>query len=1083
MQFAEHTSWNQWQHRVRDVLDIPSGMALTQADLPRPWFLTPGGDELTDSEAEELLTAVRKKLIGTVGTSSAGTIVQQLKRLNAEDSLPLLYAMRHVARTDGSIGRYWPAFREHITGSSITLYDVQVRLAPELAQLWLRLYVHTSGALYYPREGKRNIKWPLVHAGLLPPDEEALWYFGKYLASQFGTTHEAVPLAGDDLDQFLLLLVRWLAEYQYGKGRLAQLLQKHDGTAEAIGEIAQRWLRTEWDRLLAGSPASKNTRPLLPRPRFVYDHTVGQIQLRLPSGKVPGRIRVAFRWNGGTWEPSPRYLPSDNTTEYDALHIWQPIPIWDHNATFTAGDTTFPLALSRSPVNTALVFDGETGQLTRQWRLGTSYYVLIPQQRFDYGAANRVFSQWTEIDPPQGSWHEFHLLAVETVELLPETTSILQHVHQLAQATERLGLPDFAHLWRPRLRLVGGDRLLSAGPVATFSATDRPYVETLGLWQQPLPLMTRDRAFPDAAPEILSISPSVHGAPVFVEAWPKIISDQTHAQHLALDGIASQDIDFTPPMPEVGLPRLTLALSLQFNGNANHNDTLTYHDLMHGTLTAQAWPNAQLRLVFHDQGPEHYIAITADADGKWCANWNDLGVRVSYQSPLTITLNWRNLLRSGLLFADGPFIARDDVQARCTHNAGAHHLSVTGTVTSCAGIRTGWLIVLGARPWADQLTELAFTIDHRGIFSAQIAINSYDPHWVIIGPTMPLREQHAQRPWQIVGLSDPPLVTSAVQADSRGTTWDEWLRLTPHLQECALPPQLYELVRSSLIYHLASELPDLLTTQPRWTTVNSTQTADRLAAFLRGGSKPSMALIGRRLFSATTLSPKPPFLTPQSLPALADALERGGEVGLCCIKSDGAHWLSGKLRVTLDRDKETCQLTIIASEPLGICAKCQLILPQYDLDHHHPITSGARSCTAEHPIFSAYGHGQAVPAHLAVSFIPDDPAVIVQTLLALCFRVAGGEAPPPASESWLRKLWVALSGGGEAAEPQAEFAVLRDAHQELWAFITAGAKAAQWPAPRRAQLVATATHYYEALKILYHWLRHELELPDATTQH
>ncbi|HEY8601843.1 MAG TPA: hypothetical protein VIL85_25680 [Thermomicrobiales bacterium] len=1088
IQAVEREHWQLWQRRIRELLDLPVDAPLTKADLPRPWFLIPPGNELADDEADDLCAAVRRHLLCTGSAPSVSTIINRLKNLNSEDSLPLLYAMRHVARTDGSIGRYWPAFREQITGNGVSLRDVQFRLAPELAQLWLRLYVRSGGALYYPREGKRNIKWPLVHAGLLPQDEDALCHFGHSIISQSGPDRASAPLGADDLDQFLLLLTAWLDQSHYATVRLAQLLRKHDGTAEAVGEFAQRWLRSQWQDLAAGVTNTQSSRLLLRSPRLVYDDAENQLVLQLPGGRVPGKVAPSFIWDNQTCNLAARYLPAEKATEYDPYRIPLQRDSWEQGATLVADQITYPLAVPRPPTasgNASLVFDASNGQLTRGWRLGGEYFVLIhPGRSLTEADSRALFRHCTPLESPGWGWQNYRLFAVETI--APDTNSArgLEGIERLEKATERLGLPDFAHLWRPRLRLVGGDRLPSAGDVPTYSATDRPYVEIVGHWRQTLPLRVLNRATPDDALVTLPIPPS-SGSPLFVEVWPHPVVTSGQAQRIAFNETARQDIIFADPPRSETPSRLALTLSIELGDTRDRREALSLNDLLHGRLVVEAWPHAQLRLALCGGDTQLTLPVEADATGCWQSRWGDLGVKLPSSGPLTATLSWRGLVRSALSFADQPFLTRADLRTDCVHIHGSYHVRVTGSVTNPGSLRTGWAILLGSRPWAGQIRRQSFTIERQGYFSADLAATAFYPRWAAVGPSVTLGQKQPWQPWQIVNVSDLPITTAPPSDEAHGNNWDEWLQLLPQLRACDLPQHLHELVHSSYIEHLISLLPKIASTEPQWITINNMGIAERLAANLRAGNHLDMILIGHRLYKPRLLTPSRPYLAPQSLAALADALEHGGDIRLLCARPSGDTWLSSVLSITVDRAKENCRLSIVAREPLAICKKCGLVLPQYEFDHHHPIAPGDSTCTGERATFTAYGKGQIVPAHLALPFVPDDPAMVAQSLLAECLRVAGelDAEPTPASAPWLRDLWLALAHDDPDASPPTAFSALRDAHRELFAYVAAGTASSRWPHERRARFVRTTARYYPALIVFYRWLRHELELIDAASHH
>lgn len=135
MRYTLGADWDHWQTKVRDVVGLPQGRSLREIDLVPPWFLVPQHDELREDEAADLFDTIRRTLLPLTRSVRVLQAIWGVRELRSEDCLPLLYAMRHVARESGSIGRYWPAFHEEILDGQLELRDVQSRLAPELAQV------------------------------------------------------------------------------------------------------------------------------------------------------------------------------------------------------------------------------------------------------------------------------------------------------------------------------------------------------------------------------------------------------------------------------------------------------------------------------------------------------------------------------------------------------------------------------------------------------------------------------------------------------------------------------------------------------------------------------------------------------------------------------------------------------------------------------------------------------------------------------------------------------------------------------------------------------------------------------------
>ena len=295
---TEISNWYSWQIELLEILGTTHAEFTRGATPTAPWFLVPQ-DELSKARTKDLYLTVREYLLGPNLNNPVSYAAERIRRLKPTECLPLLYAMRQVARDQGSIGRYWPVFRSEILAESLSLSEIQIRLAPELAGVWILLYSHTGTALYYPREGRRFIKWPLAHAGLLSDDENVLRNFSKSLVSVYGESASGAPLLPDYLDEFLGFFSEWLR----GPGKplrtsqLGRLLARSDRSNVTVGELAQQWIRENWTSVAKeGNLSNADSMPTHLRPPLRYDPNQQQVKVLLRGSRWMGDRDVYLQW-------------------------------------------------------------------------------------------------------------------------------------------------------------------------------------------------------------------------------------------------------------------------------------------------------------------------------------------------------------------------------------------------------------------------------------------------------------------------------------------------------------------------------------------------------------------------------------------------------------------------------------------------------------------------------------------------------------------------------------------------------------------------------------------------------------------
>lgn len=1072
------TDWDYWQSKIRGILGVPKQKSLRETDLMRPWFLVPQHDELSEDEAAELFATVRRKLLGPVLRPRVMHAIRCVRNLEPEDSLPLLYAMRHVGRERGSIGRYWPAFHEAILDGQLELRDVQVRLAPELAQVWLRLYEHTHGALYYPREGRRFIKWPLAHAGLLRDDEEVLWAFGTTLATEYGGDPSVAPLLPDDLDEFLLSLLDWLEQTgRFVDSRLARLVRKRDGTDVTIGELAQRWLRNKWEQIVKEKDGRGVSRTRLIRRYLRYDATRHSLLLVLRESAWAGRVEVRLQWGDLEVPVRTRFISSEYKTECSLMEIPIRFPSWLDEASLIVGGERYLLRLPKAPKNRGLVFRADNGRATRQWELSEEYYILLPTDQFRENMADVLFEEWVPLGPPSGEWNGYELLWVRTNDPLQVDSrnevkaGITDIVSRLEEATQKLGLPSFGHLWRPRLYLVGGTCVKASEKEEAYSVNAVPWLEARGIWNEMLSLTLAkwDKGRDDFVSQAtLELPPPRASVGQIVELWHNGIEASEGQYLLEIDSTPHSAFYLVQPPITSDLDRFEVCLEVDEDNRLARTEGLARRDLDRGELVARAWPLAELSLEISCGTWARTLSIRMDDGGEWRQWWRDLGVGGLPDGPVNLTLSWRGLTKARLVFADVPFIAEDDIELGWIYEEQKQILEVTATVSNKGQSRQSRVVILGSRPWDGQIWEKTVDLADNGLFQTRIQIERDRANWLVILPGDPTRQDREQQPWLVKTLSEVSARWYYSLELLGGDLWDTWRMLVRQLQEVSLPPGLHNLLDLSGLGSFLDEYPELVALRPKWLIVDKLSALEQLANWAPLGLEPPTILFASLPpgFIASDVVVTSSHLRPFSVNQLAKAVEREGEGEIPL--SYGSRTLLSSLH--LIRAANDWHFEVHIKERVYTCSKCGLILPVDEFWDHQPPIASLPCCTEKSPSFTSHQPGTSVKVYLAA---PWNPGALLDCLITLILYLASGDESrvPPRAEPWLDKLEAAYYGQQQNQNPENWLKGLTETAQQVWKIIERGFGSKS----RLVELGESIDHYRVGLDVVYRWLLSEMD--------
>lgn len=737
----EDAAWEQWTSRLLRRMNLPGEWGEAAASLPHPWFLKPyrDEDELTDEEAAELFALVRPVF--------SAVVRRKVPFRQPHMAIPLLYAVRHIAREEGARNNLWPSVFSRLGERDVE--RLQAQGAQALTACWEGLYRASKGALYSPRDGRTYIKWPSTHAGLLRTDKEHLTGFWRYLRSTFSDATLKRLLSEAETERFARLLHNWVAAkpsyallglrraMQDGDARLtfaalaqAHLLQYSASPADEVVEADNGLdISLEWDgesqhpvAVVEGTSASYG------RQSLVFD---GQ------SRSLP----VAFRRN----RPGVVIGP---------LRIQLLRPDWPSSATWTLPDgTKTEVLFAEGPGKDAstLLFDVDTGQACSRWRPGDEILLLTSVA----GAEEHVRRAGGTAEVRAtlgGAWTGFRTLQVS----FPDYDGANETA--LAALASTLRLPEPRIDRRARLRLVGSvphaNRL--HGPVFDRSGDLLLCVERLEAEPAVLELW-RDDVRVSAA--------RIDGRSAWVELAPPgvTLAAGTYTARLGSARLAFELRDVSPERTSG-----VLSISVRI-GEAAAPQEVTADALAEAGLAIEAWPHAVLWYEVQQvgrSGAGRYVR--ADGEGRCSIDGAELQATLG-SGPAEVRLSWRG----AVTFAMGV--------NRQPHFVRPVRLGARGTVEVAPGV-TGTdealvLALLPATPWEGRAALV-------------------ETHLALPG-RVDIKRPPSRTRYLVLARADGTVldVASAGEGTGTGPSIDAaaaWERLYAGLGKVALPVDLYE---------------------------------------------------------------------------------------------------------------------------------------------------------------------------------------------------------------------------------------------------------------------------------------------------
>ena len=597
--------WQRWYARICELLEISVESHLEDQKLSDPWFLFPRVTELEEEEADELIGEVRRHFDEGQNTT-VRSVKSKLRKLGPRAMLVFLYVMRYIAFRNAERHSYWPAFRESLFEGLLTYDEVAGRLAPATSELWIRLYELTQGALFYPREGLRHIKWPLSHAGFLSDDKKLLKEFAETILGSGEATYIGVVQL--EVDEFILNLLDWLDTHRdWRNSRIGHLMSSKLDEKEIVAELAQQWLEINMDELRDQRKGS--SAPLIPgspvRRRIRYDPRRNTFALVITLSKLAGSNLPTIDWQGARHPIPVQYDPSSDVTLPLDFLIPLSSAAWANQTSYQIADRTVSINIPTFPETRSLVFSATTGLYTKRWELGNDYYVLVPSGRYDPRKLSDVFTEWFVLENPSGEWTDYSFLWAHTVDpfgkaLGAEVSDRVDAFENLEQVAEDLALPSFGHQFHVRPALVGGQLAdhVVAGEDNLFLSSRPPYLEIRGLWSETLEisLQRREGASGDFVQvDVLEVDKQLSGTNKIIEAW------EFHATPGFYQfAVGDQLVDFEiaeRQSVEADQPEQTAAVKLELVDESGHRSvSRSRHAWPDLRLWIEAWPHAELSL-------------------------------------------------------------------------------------------------------------------------------------------------------------------------------------------------------------------------------------------------------------------------------------------------------------------------------------------------------------------------------------------------------------------------------------------------------------------------------------------------------
>lgn len=908
---------------------------IRNGNLPQDWLLRPSGPELSEELASDLFRAIRQWWLGGLPRPySASDLRERLRDVKPLYALPLLYAMRHVARMWGHNRKYWPEFRRFVLNNEVDLGTVR-SIARDLSELWYRFYLFSKGRLFYPREGRANIKWPLSHAGLVSQEEDYLEQFGRMLLAEQESEAEDVPeLLVADVDEFQAHLLSWLREQGLAKSAFYRRL-----TLEEIGltvaAIAQRELRAMWPRLVTsgscGASASGWQRRIVPHLRF--DTDLGRLTIVLNHGVWSGEVApVVVEYDGEEKLWPTAYDPStDRTRASGPIELPVRGPSWAPSLRVRVGDRVQEYPVVPSPFSGeglgACLFDAATGYRTRTLRPGESYVLLAPQSLLDEASwVEQLFPDRVPLGRPQGRWEGYEAVFVTAAELVDISEDLEGLSEELLDWNAAFRLPSPRDLERPRCRLVASPPLARPRDgIPVFSSEHPPFLEVSGRWLATLEVRLEKQLPGGGFSRVarFELAPALERTKAVIEVVPP----GAESAGLYRLSVGDETIEFRLQSEFTRRARAyRVILTLFLNDEPVLSRECDRRFLDEGQFCITAWPGAPLTVNVKEDGSVRRLTLEADEDGQCCFRLSELYASDPPQGRVQVWAESGPAQSEAYVFSDRPYIR--EWQVSTTPDG----VVLEGTVVHAEPGTPLIAAAFGDRPWTPgQMCVARSSVPVGGHVRLFFPISPQVVRYVVVGGGTDKPEGF---PWLTARVAVPRTGDWNLAGDGAWDDWKpwmEWLHSHPWID-----PEIRDLVAYSRVRRAVLErFGKVPISRLGWTLVGPRLAAD-LPALLCTTCPPRLALV-------VSLPTSYPACHPRTSPAgPSPGVEIEREVArlllLGRVPAEGIRILvhersSAEARIKIG-DLESHRYFLEAVDPLVICRNCGRILPVDGLNHH-----------------------------------------------------------------------------------------------------------------------------------------------------
>ncbi len=967
-----------WVERILGLVGVRPSDSLSPPLVKAPWLLCPVSAELNPDESRGLYKAVRRHILGH-DAPEGFAVRENLRRLSPRESVPLLYAMRLVARNYASEYAYWPSFHEHILDRELSLNYVRTMVAPELSRLWMQFHQFTKGALYFPREGRVNIKWPIAHAGLVAADldesRDPLRAFGLEILAEWDESQGAFPaLLEAEVQDFYLAFSSWLRQSpELAREHVGKLiLSENQGLALTIAELCQLWLRQNIGELRESGSRSKlhERRPSL-RAYLRLVAGAGRVTLVVAGGPIPGNSECRLVWKGRDVLFDSRYEPGTKETILYPRAIELDRPQWEPILTyrFSNQQDAKEINIPRSPFPPSgskgvLLFDADDGRQTRSWKVGQSYYLIAPKRLLSEPWLGDLFEAATPIGQPGNGWEGFETIWGRAKDPLkgvaPENRiERLESLSRTLEAAEAaFTLPGLTELLRPTIRPVGA--VLSQGQaIETFDPKDQVWFEIRDAASRHISLEL-SRWEPESLEyrvlEATHIGTQAN-VPVIVEPeWQAHPAKGRDRYLIACEG-ASLQFGFSAPQ-QAPSSLFELSMSFEMPGSREPSRERMARPLLgKGRLRIDVWPGAPVILESMAKGVTKRRLLYADEVGRCYqagSEFEHLPGAIEFRAK-----SW-GLQAGPLLFADENCVLEGDWKV----HRGPDSIKLSARISGPITTRSVRVAAIGRCPWRGEFSEVDSPIQSAGTVEATINVQGFAPYWVEIASRV--QSGSAVIPWFIGPVPSSEPEPNYSFADLEGEGWDQWLPWAKGVEGIARPASMDGLLRAS---RLGS-----------WIRIHRSLTLTRAwvpLPFGRSNLTAGASVGSVAAFSMTRDLPiKPGEICAPGAPAIHPAAAAGSSIS--------AYLESGESRITVRLSEDEYGWSIRGDDgQLAVCMECGLIYPGFASWQAHSPYAKAVSLVAP---------GRQISCQLAVLWNPKQVAAALVRFLIQGYR---GEIPLP----------------------------------------------------------------------------------------